>query len=235
MINLPARNSGAISIGLICLDSSFPKPVGHIRNPATVKFPIVSKVLKGLSVKKMVSENTPSIQDVFMEAATALEKEGVSAITGSCGFMAIYQKQIADSVSVPVFMSSLIQIPMVSRMLRRDQKIGVITANKNNLSVAHFKAVGAEQAPIVVAGMENQNEFKDVILEGSRDDLDFRKLEEELFCVTTNLISNHKETGALVLECTDLTCFANSLRKRFGLPIYDLITLTQMIYSGISH
>ena len=234
MIDDAVKCPGKVSVGLICLDSTFPKPVGHIRNPVTFNFPVIPKVLKGMSVKQIVADEKAVYADIFIDAAKALENEGVSAITGSCGFMSLYQNHISNSVNTPVFMSSLIQIPMVSKMLRKDQIVGILTANRNSLSIDHLKAVGADQIPIIIAGMECEKEFREVILEGKRDNLDFKKFEKELLGVAENLISKNCEIGALVLECTDMTCFSTSLRKRFGLPIFDLITLTEMIYNTIA-
>ena len=77
--------------------------------------------------------------------------------------MVLFQKEIADAVSIPVFLSSLIQVPMVHCMLKQNQKVGILTAKKNSLTPEHLAAVGAENTPVCIAGMDDQKEFCDVI------------------------------------------------------------------------
>ena len=102
----------------------------------------------------MVREADPSLIQPFIEAAKELEKEGVSAITTSCGFLAIFQEHLADAVDVPVFSSSLLQVPMVYRMLKKGQKVGIMTASKPHLTQLHLKGAGASHIPIAVYGID---------------------------------------------------------------------------------
>lgn len=67
--------------------------------------------------------------DSVLEAGKELVKEGVKAVTGDCGFMAIFQKELANQLEVPVFLSSLLQLSFISRMLGDGEKVGVITSN----------------------------------------------------------------------------------------------------------
>ena len=115
-------NVCGLTMGVISLESYFPKPDGHTKHPASFDFPILYKTVKGATIDRLIRERDPELLAPFIEAAQELEREGVKAITGSCGFLALHQQAIADAVNVPVFMSSLIQVPLVSRMLGSDQK-----------------------------------------------------------------------------------------------------------------
>ncbi len=222
-------NTYGIPIGVLGLESYFPKPPGHIKNPSSFRFPIVHKVIKGVTVKKLLREPSAAQLDLFIAAARELEAEGVRAITGSCGFLALFQQELADAVNVPVFMSSLLQVPLVHRMLRPQQKVGVITAHKESLTPAHLQAVGADRTPLCIAGMDAQPEFVDVIIEGKRNALDMRKLEHEVVSVAAGLARDNPEVGAIVLECTDMPPFAHRIQEQTGLPVFDLSTLTNMV------
>jgi len=122
-------NIYGVPLGVISLESYFPKPDGHIKHPPSFDFPILYKTVKGATIDRLIRERDPELLEPFIKAAQELEREGVKAITGSCGFLALHQKALADAVDIPVFMSSLIQVPLVSRMLRSDQKVGVVVAN----------------------------------------------------------------------------------------------------------
>src|SRR5690348_4455573 len=105
-----------VSIGVLCMDTNFDKIPGHIRNTATFDFPVVQKVIRGATAQRLVVEADERLLEPFITAARELEAEGVAAITGACGFLVLFQKQLADAVNVPLFASSLIQLPMVHRM-----------------------------------------------------------------------------------------------------------------------
>ncbi|MCV6613258.1 MAG: aspartate/glutamate racemase family protein [Amphritea sp.] len=226
-------NICGVPLGVISLESYFPKPDGHIKHPASFDFPILYKTVQGATIDRLIRERDPELLKPFIEAAQELEREGVKAITGSCGFLALHQQALADAVNVPVFMSSLIQVPLVSRMLKADQKVGVVVANSEALTADHLSGVGIADEPMVVAGMQHQPQFAEVILRGETDDLDMDIFEQELTGVVAAMLEQNPDVGAIVLECTDLSHFAPKLQDRFGLPVYDLSSLTRMVVAGV--
>ncbi len=173
-------NIYGVTIGVLCLDPHFPKPPGHIKNPSGLSFPVLYETVPGATVAKLVNGPPPDFIEPFLEAARRLEAEGARAITGSCGFFALFQRQLAEAVSVPMFASSLIQVPLVHHMLGGRGKVGVLTASGPNLTAQHFAAVGAGDIPVAVQGMDDYREFREVILEGQRDDMDMAKIEKEV-------------------------------------------------------
>lgn len=233
MILQGGNNIYGVPIGVVSLESMFPKPQGHIKYPASFDFPVLYHTVKGATVDRLIRERDPSLLAPFIDAAKALEKEGVKAITGSCGFLALHQPTIADAVSVPVFMSSLLQVPLVSRMLKADQVVGVVVADSDALSPAHLMGVGIGNEPMVVAGMQHQSQFVDVILRGQRNDLDMVLFEQELCHVVEGMLNQHPNVGSIVLECTDLSHFAPKLNEQFGLPVFDLTSLTRMVAATV--
>jgi len=78
----------------------------------------------------------------MIEAAQAMEQEGVKAIMTSCAFNAIFQRELANAVDVPVFASSLIQVQLVHQMLKKGQKVGIITADRVHLTEEHLEKAG---------------------------------------------------------------------------------------------
>ncbi len=227
-------NICGVTMGVISLESFFPKPEGHIKYPASFDFPVMYEIVQGATVDRLIRERDPALLQPFIDAAKNLEREGVKAITGSCGFLALHQKEIADAVNIPVFMSSLIQVPLVSRMLKKDQKVGVVVANNEALTADHLTGVGIADEPIVVAGMQHQPQFNEVILKGESDDLDMAVFEQELTDVVAQMLADNPDVGAIVLECTDLSHFAPKLHQKFGLPVFDLTSLTRMVAAGVS-
>ena len=226
-------NYYGIPLGIISLESFFPKPEGHIKYAASFDFPVLYRTVKGATVDRLIRERDPALLEPFIEAARELEREGVRAITGSCGFLALHQREIADAVKVPVFMSSLIQVPLVSRMLGSGAKVGVVVANSNALSIDHLRGAGIADEALAIAGMQDEAQFADVILHGRHDDLDMDVFADELCAVVERMLADNPSVGALVLECTDLSHFAPVLHQRFGLPVFDLTSLTRMVAGAV--
>ena len=233
MILRGGPNIYGIPIGVLCLESYFPKPPGHIKNAQSFDFPVTFKVVEGATTQRIVENPDSALIEPFIEAARELEREGVKAITGSCGFLALFQREIADAVDIPVFISSLVQIPLVYAMLRRDQKVGVVCARKEALTPAHLEAVGAAGIPVCIAGMDGKPEFNEVIIDAKRLELDLDRFQTELLSVVDELVAGNPEIGSIVIECTDMTYFAPLIQRRVNLPVFDLITLTRMVHDAV--
>jgi len=61
-----------------------------------------------LGTCRVVKQCDPTLIQPFVDGARELEREGVKAITTSCGFLAAFHPQITSSVNIPVFTSSLL-------------------------------------------------------------------------------------------------------------------------------
>jgi hypothetical protein len=226
--------NGEPTIGVICLDTAYTKVPGHIRNPATFDFPVRYRVVSGATPRRLITEADPTLLQPFIDAAHDLQTGHVSAITSACGFLILFQAELAAAVDVPLYSSSLVQLPMVSRLLRPGRRVGLLTADKAALTPRHLAAAGATDIPLCTAGMAGHAEFREVILEGQRADLDMARLEREVLDETARLARDHPDLGALVIECTDLVPFAHAIQQQLHVPIFDIVTLTNMVHAGLS-
>lgn len=215
-----------VPVGIICLESHFAKPKGHLRNHYTFNFPTVHKVLKNIDIPRLLFNPTPDLLEPFIQAAKDLEAEGVKAITGSCGFMARFQPELAAAVNIPVLVSSLLQVPLVRTMHGVDAKIGVLTASNKALTEAHFNGVHSDINHVVIKGMEGYDYFWDTIIEGKNNDIDLDRMEKEV-CDAAEVLAKENNLDALILECTDLPAFSHAVHKRVGLPVYDINALIE--------
>lgn len=220
-------------IGILKLESIEPKVPGDIGNATTYGFPVKYKIVKGATHERLIEKNDPTLLNLFIDAAKELEKEGVRAITGSCGFLGIFQKEIAEIVKIPVFMSSLIQVPLVSNMLSKNKKVGIITANKKQLTNKHLRAVGInEDTPICIIGMEDQENFATVVLE-QQPFGNIEKIEKEVIEISRNLIRQNSDIGAIVLECACLPIYARAIQEEVNLPVFDINTLINYVFMAV--
>ncbi|HBF42534.1 MAG TPA: hypothetical protein DDW42_02675 [Desulfobacteraceae bacterium] len=219
------------SIGILILDATYPCIPGNVGNASTFPFPVRYKVVKEASIERLIKQKDITLLEPFIDAAIELQEEGVKAITGACGFMALFQREVSDAVDVPVFLSSLLQIPFIYQI--KKQKIGIITADSKSLTPEHFISVGVnKEIPLLIGGMEDQKEFREAILE-EKGTLDSDLIESEVVGVAKKLITENPDIGALVLECSDLPPYAHAIQKEVNLPIFDFTTMIQYVHTAL--
>lgn len=219
-------------VGILCLDSQFPKPRGHLRNPRTYPFPTVQHLIRGVDVQRMLFHPTPELIEPFLEGARELERQGVLAIAGSCGFMARFQSRIAAEVRVPVLLSSLVQLPLLRLMHGEGAVIGVLTASAASLTQDHFANCMTDMQSVRIQGMEHNPEFAETILQAKRNCFDMERLQQEIV-ETAAAFAVRERLDALLLECTDLSAFAAPVQRAVNIPVYDINTLVAYAASAV--
>ncbi len=224
------------AIGILMLDMKAPLIPGNVGNASTYHFPVRYKVLESIPSDWWRDAEGASLgrQEKFIETAKQLEKEGVRAITTGCGFFAKYQKAAGEALSVPLFASPLLLVPMVSRMIGKNKRVGIISAGGNHLKGPFLENVGIDESiPIAVDGLDNKEEFTKVHVTQEKDTVDATRMEAEVVDVAQRLVKNNPDIGAIVFECSDLPPFAAAVQDAVNLPIFDFITLVNMVYLAV--
>jgi len=218
-------------IGIIMLDTIFPRIKGDIGNPATFNFPVRYNVVNGASTKRMVIQADKSLIQPFIEAGRSLIKAGAFAIATSCGFLALFHRELTQALDVPVFSSSLLQVHMARSIIKKNQKIGIITARKESLTQEHLAAIGIDHYPLAIIGMEKTEEFSSVFIEG-KSTLNSEKCRQEMKTTALELQERNPDIGAIVLECTNMPPYAEIIHTvTGGLPIFDVVTMINYAHS----
>ncbi|MGD2000777.1 MAG: aspartate/glutamate racemase family protein [Desulfobacterales bacterium] len=230
MSNHPQRSPKKPVIGILMLETTFPRIIGDIGNPKTFPFPVLYKTVNGASPQKVVIEADAGLIDGFIDSGLSLIEKGVKAIITSCGFLALFHRQLVTALPVPVFTSSLLQVHLAGSVIRSDQKIGILTANKKALTDAHLAGVGIQNYPLAIVGMEDAKEFSAVFI-GRKATLDERICQSEMLSAANQLMRMHPDVGAIVLECTNMPPYANKVRRATGVPVFDAVTLVNYAHS----
>jgi len=74
-------------------------------------------------------DKSPCLEPI-RRAAKRLEQIGCRAIAAECGYFAYFQKDIAGYVDIPVFMSSLLQVPFIQQVIGPQKTVGIVCAQK---------------------------------------------------------------------------------------------------------
>ena len=226
-------NQYGFTIGILMLDTRFPRIPGDMGNAATFDFPVRYQRVAGAEPDRVVRRGAVDLLPAFLAAARQLEREGVGAITTNCGFLSKFQHVLAAAVAVPVFTSSLLLVPLVHRMLGPGRRVGILTVNAAALTRQHLEAAGITDAmPIAVAGLETEKEFTRVLL-GDELELDVDAAREEHVRVARRLVAEHADVGAIVLECTNMPPYAADVQRETGRPVFDIVALVRMVHAAL--
>jgi len=188
--------------------------------------------VRGASPEKVVLRGAEGLLPDFVEAARDLVGLGAEAITTNCGFLALFQKELAEAVGVPVATSALMQVPWVQATLPPGRRVGIVTVSAATLTPAHLSAAGAPlDTPI--AGTEGGREFFRVLIRAEEDDMDVGLAEADVIDAGRDLVARHPEVGAIVLECTNMPPYAAALAEAVGRPVYDVYSLVSWFHAGV--
>ncbi len=227
---------GDTPLGVLCLESWFTKPRGHLRNPQSFNYPVVYEVMGGVGIPELLHAPNDKLLKSMIDRALCLESQGIKIIAGSCGFMARYQWQVAEAVSVPVVLSSLALLPWLELVYGSTAGLGLLTADANALGKEHLRGIGweREMSALSIEGLQQAPEFREVILKGRRHDLNMEAMINEVAAAARRLLASGP-LDAIVLECTDLSAFSGVVRKVSGLPVYDIIQAIDLIAASLGH
>jgi hypothetical protein len=219
-------------VGILMLEARFPRIPGDMGNGLTWPFPVLYKVVPGASPARVVFDKAEGLLDGFLAAAAELVRLGADGITTTCGFLSLYQREIAAHVGVPVATSSLMQIPLIERILPPEKRVGVLAVSAASLTAEHMIAAGADPATPVV-GTEGGSEFTRIMLHDEAR-LDAAAAERDILDAGDQLMARHPETGAVLLECTNMVPYARALSERLRLPVFSIYSFVTWFHSGLA-
>jgi len=206
-------------LGVLMLDTRFPRPPGDVGNPETYAragIPVRFLTVRGASPRRIVEEADPRLIQPFIDAAIRLAAEGASMITTSCGFLAAYQDLLSQAVPVPVLTSSLLQV-------RRFANPGIVTFDADSLTARILQAAGVP-ARTPIAGLRPGCELQRRILDNDAV-LDLAEARRDVIDAAQRLIEASPAVEDIVLECTNMPPYRDSVAAAVGRRVHDIETL----------
>ena len=219
-------------LGILMLEARFPRIPGDMGNANTWPFPVLYRVVRGATPQRVVLDAAAGLLNDFKEAAAELVAQGAEAITTNCGFLSLFQAELAAHVRVPVATSSLIQVPWVQALLPPGRRVGIITVSAASLTPRHLAAAGVPPGTPFV-GTENGREFYRVLIRGEEQDMDVALAAADILQAGRTLVGQYPDVGAIVLECTNMPPYAFALRETLDLPVYDIYSLITWLHAGL--
>jgi len=214
------------TLGILSLDTSFPRILGDVGNPESYPFPAIVRVVHGADSTKIVQDAPPeeALMQAFEAAAQDLEAQGAAAIVSTCGFLVTAQARIARAVRVPVMLSALSLYPLVRAT--HQGRVGILTASESALGPRTLGAAGIAAQDVVIQGMENEAAFAATFLTTrAQQARAFEKsaMQQAVVSAGQALMARAPDLRAIILECGNLPPYASALRASTRVPIYHLL------------
>lgn len=214
-------------LGILMLDTRFPRPVGDIGNPQTfvrLGIPVRYVTVRGASPQRIVQQGDPALLQPFIDAASALAQSGARMISTSCGFLALWQAQLTQALPVPVMTSSLLACASADRP-------GIVTIDAQALGAATLRAANVP-AGTPVQGVAPGCEFQRRIL-GNETELDLAQARDDVVQAGCRLVQAHPDVSDIVLECTNMPPYRQAVMDATGRPVVDIVTLLQRAWADL--
>ena len=176
---------------------------------------------------------TDEVEARYKDAIKYLEAEGVSGITGDCGFMMYFQPLARTLTKLPVYKSALCQLPAVTCCYGMKEKIAIFTANGKSLApmrdlIRDECGVDHEQERYIIVGCEDIPHFGEEVAKVDTDLATPGMVQKALEVQKAN-----PDIRAFLFECTELPQFSDAVRAATGLPVYDSMTMSDSFMSGV--
>jgi len=234
----PAQSAGkaqAACLGVIRLDYDYPPAPGDIDHPGSFDYDVFYRVVPGFTFEVCQSgKMSPGVEKEFVEAVQWLVAQGVSGITGDCGFMMYFQELARRHCTKPVFMSALAQLPAVTCGYSQYELIAIMTANGASLRpmrqlIKDDCGCDPEERRFIMVGCEDVPGFEAVAVGGK---VDVEAVTPGMVAKAKECLRQNPKIRAFLMECTELPPYSDAIRAATRLPVYDAITCCNFFIEG---
>jgi Asp/Glu/hydantoin racemase len=204
-------------IGVLMLDTQFPRVMGDIGNPATfaaLNLPARYRVVANAFPRIAVSDQIELLFEAFLTQARVLQEQGARLITTSCGFLVQFQARLEQALKVPIITSSLVNAPKTGA--------GILTINTAILSTSYL-AAAALPLDTPVVGVAPGCEFQSSILE-NKPQMNMEKAKADVLHAAAELVNRYPAVSTIVLECTNMVPYAKAIEQTCGRPVQHLVS-----------
>ena len=222
------------TIGILVQDVHYPLIPGNVVNACSYNYPVRMEIVPGANQDRVHSADS-SLLPSIIETCNLLVAQGVRAIIGGCGYFGNFQREVADAIDVPVYLSSIIQIPWIRAGLGKDDEIGIICADIDSFTddiLNQCLVNESDKAKCHITGAGDKPEFSSLL--NRRGSFDNSIIEKELTELAADLVSTHPKIKALLLECSDMPPYSAAIQRAVKLPVYDFMTLIDFVHLAVA-
>ncbi|MEX3313958.1 aspartate/glutamate racemase family protein [Sulfitobacter sp. PS-8MA] len=224
-------NETVARLGILMLDTRFPRILGDVGNAGSWDFPVRYAVVPGATPEAIVCDDIEPFVQAFIAAGRGLVAQGCTGIATTCGFLALIRPRLAEALGVPVAASALEQAGQIAACLPPGQRVGILTISARTLSPAHLRAAGVPGGSPVV-GMEGSS-FASAIL-GNAPEIDIAQARADMVQAAKRLVAAPGDVGAILLECTNMVPYAPDIAAATGRPVHSIHSYLNWFHAGLA-
>ncbi len=232
-----------MGLGVMLLDDHYPGFPGDVRNASGFPYPVQYEVAKNVNMEIMLNspDKTPALAPTIA-AAKKLESMGCRAIVAECGYFSYFQRDVAAAVNIPVYLSSLIQLPFIQNTIGPDKSVCVLCGRKGFLQDEHIERAGVSlSSNYFLHGCQDDytcKQFDDLWDKEKRPESPesvYSLTEKDIVAICVDIKKNHPDMGAMLLFCTGFSPFARAIQRAINMPVYSYATMMDYAYSTAVH
>tara|TARA_R110002094_G_scaffold181115_2_gene159170 strand:+ start:1378 stop:2076 length:699 start_codon:yes stop_codon:yes gene_type:complete len=217
-------------LGILMLDTRFPRIPGDVGNPRTWDFPVRYATVSGATPEAIVCGDMEPFVRAFIAEGRKLVAQGCTGIATTCGFLTLIRPRLKQALGVPVAASALEQGGQVAAMLPSGSRVAVLTISAGSLGAAHLAAAGL-QDDTPVHGLEGSGFARSIL--GNEMTLDVENARCEMVAAGLELVRSQSDVGAIILECTNMAPYAADIARATGCPVYSIHTYLTWFYAAL--
>lgn len=232
-----------MGIGIMILDDVYPGFPGDVRNASAFPYPIQYEIVEGIDIKQLLwhEDKSPCLEPI-LAAAKKLERMGCRAIAAECGYFAYFQPEVADAVDIPVFMSSLLQVPFIQQVIGPKKDVGIVCYQRQFLTDTHLEKVGITPGSnYIIAGASDDygctelDKLWNWEVRPEKPEAVYEVQEQQMVDACVDFCKKNPGIGAIMLECTGMQPFARAIQQQVDLPVFSWGTILDYAYSVTVH
>lgn len=218
------------TLGILMLDTRFPRILGDVGNAQTWPFPVLYGVVPGATPQAIVVDDMEPFVQAFINEGRALIDQGCRGIATTCGFLALIRPRLCAALGVPVAASALEQAPLILPLLHGAQRLGVLTISASSLTAEHLRVAEVPQNT-AVQGMEGTGFARSIMQ--NHDTLDVAAARAEMLAAAKSLLDMNPDVSAIILECTNMVPYAADVQAVTGCPVFSIYTYLRWFHAGL--
>lgn len=218
-------------IGFIAVPDALPKPPGHIANPYSFPFPVRYSLAEGIRIGETHTDE--EIIRAIQKTAIQLERDGVRVISTTYGPFARFQREVSDSVSVPVYLSPITQIPWIKVCLKKSEKIAILCDDKSRLTPELLRACHVDPADLERCVLCDVWDIPALARAGEAGDrYNYTEVQKAVATFAQEICANDPSIAAILFESLRFPSFARDIQAAVSLPVYDAVTMLKYAAKG---
>jgi len=217
--SVTSQGCSANRVGILMLDTRFPRPPGDIGHPDSFRRHGIEPlygVVSGASARRVVEQADTSLLKPFIAGAKALVERGAHQIGTSCGFLARFQKDLQETLPVPVLSSALLACAQLDSP-------GILTFSAASLDAELLNAAEVPPGTPIQAVGDTTEFYQRIINDDTH--MDFVQAEKDVVSAALALVTRHPAIKTIVLECTNLPVHQKAIEAATGRPTVDLVRM----------